>query len=72
MELIFPTKKKLLNNLTICFVNFGSELAETKSSKHQIKPFDRTDVFPILTSCQLHVTRSFQLYINLPQKRVRA
>ena len=40
MELIFSTKKKLLNNLTICFVNIGSKLAETMSSKHQTKPFD--------------------------------
>ena len=40
MELIFPTKKKLLNNLTIFFVSIGSKLAETISSKHQTKPFD--------------------------------
>ena len=41
MELIFPTKKKLLNNLTILFfVNIGSKLAETISSKHQTKHFD--------------------------------
>ena len=40
MELIFPTKKKLLNNLTIVCVNIGSKLAETISSKHQAKHFD--------------------------------
>ena len=40
MELIFPTKKKLLNNLTIFFVNIGSKLAETILPKHQTKYFD--------------------------------
>ena len=37
MELIFPTKKKLLNNF---FFNIGSKLAETIFYKHQTKPFD--------------------------------
>ena len=37
MEFIFPTKKKLLNNLTYFFVN---KLAETILPKHQTKPFD--------------------------------
>ena len=40
MELIFPTKKKLLNNFYNFFVNIGSKLAETILPKHQTKLFD--------------------------------
>ena len=49
-------KKEIAQQFNNLFVNIGSQLAETISSKHQAKPFDsylkRTDVFLLLTSCQ--------------------
>ena len=47
-------KKEIAQQFNNFFVNIGSQLAETISSKHQAKPFDsyRTDVFLLLTSCR--------------------
>ncbi len=67
-------KKEIAQQFNKCFVNIGSQLAETISSKHQAKPFDSylndrcVSTFNFVT-----VTRDeeFQLYINLPQQRVQ-